>query len=108
MFQKVIRKQNGNTLIELMIVIAIIGIVIRKGKRIPIYGGCQPTLIHRRRAAAITGLFIFKAVIVARPVAVRPLIYTPDSSQTKCSLQLCRRGWKSGRILYVSRSLAVV
>lgn len=79
-----------------------------KGQDVLIYGGCQPTLTHLRRAARITELFIFKAIIVAHPTAVSPVMYAPDSSQAKCSFQFCLRGWKSGSISLVSGSFAVV
>ena len=46
-------------------------------------GGCQPILTQRRRASTITALFIFKAMTVARPMAVKPITCVPEAPQSK-------------------------
>jgi hypothetical protein len=48
-------------------------------------GGCQPAAAHRRRAGTIVGLFICKAITVARPIMVRPTICMPSALHSKWS-----------------------
>lgn len=46
----------------------------------------------------ITGLFIRRRTIVARPIAVRPSTLVLSGLQIKCSDHICVRGLKSGKV----------
>ncbi len=55
-------------------------------------GGCQPTATHACLARTRVGRLRWRALTVARPVGVAPMIKHPSSDQRKCSCQSWCRG----------------
>jgi hypothetical protein len=58
-------------------------------------GECHPTSTQNVRASTIFSLFKRKAMTVARPIFVKPVISVPLLSHAKCCFHACIRGLNS-------------
>jgi len=70
--------------------------------------GHHPALTQSLRVTTITGLLSLSAEIVARPVAVTPMISVPSLFQRKCSSHRCSRGLNNATTSDASGSTAWV
>jgi hypothetical protein len=73
-----------------------------------ICGGCHPAITHYLRAGKMYSLFIRKAITVARPVGVIPIISALSSLQQKCSAQESWRGLNNITLRLLTGSMACV